>query len=402
MEPISSTSHSDVSSSLGSIVLPIQPENFGPGETGQPRLKVLHVINGEHYSGAERVQDLLAGRLPEFGVDVTLACVKPKLFPEKRFSNAPLVRIPMRNAFDILAAGTLAKFVESEKFDIIHAHTPRTVLLASQAAWRTGVPYVYHVHSPTRADSTRAIRNWINAKVERWSLKRVSELVTVSGSLAAHMELEGFDRDIISTVRNGVACQQTVRDPIAPTGEWTIGTVALFRPRKGLEVLIDAVAALRKKNLPVKLRCIGGFETPDYQEEILARVKQHGLEDAVAWTGFVSDVESQLKKLDLFVLPSLFGEGLPMVILESMAAGVPVVATKVQGVPEAIESGREGLLCEPNSSTSLSAAIAAVIAADVDWKSLRDNALTRQRAEFSDIAMARGVASVYRKVLARV
>ena len=366
------------------------------------RLKVLHVINGEYYSGAERVQDLLASQLPAFGVDVTLACVKPRLFPEKRFSDAPLVHVPMRNSFDILAANALCKLVKQEQFDMIHAHTPRTVLLASQASWRTGVPYVYHVHSPTSADSTRSIRNWINAKVERWSLKRVRQLITVSSSLAEHMQAEGFSPEQIVVVRNGVACQQKLRNSQPPSCEWVIGTVALFRPRKGLEVLIEALALLRQKDLPVKLRCVGGFETAEYQQEILTQVKRLNLASCIEWTGFVRDVENQLTRMDLFALPSLFGEGLPMVILEAMAAGVPVVATRVQGAPEAIVSGRDGLLCEPKSAESLASAIESVITGNVDWQQLRSNALARQRAEFSDVAMAKGVAESYRKVMAKL
>src|SRR5690242_5996216 len=80
--------------------------------TASARLRVLHVINREHYAGAERVQDLLAERLPEMGVDVAFACVKPNRFPKLRHSrNTRLAKLPMRARFDLRPVWKLAKFI---------------------------------------------------------------------------------------------------------------------------------------------------------------------------------------------------------------------------------------------------------------------------------------------------
>ena len=78
-------------------------------------------------------------------------------------------------------------------------------------------------------------------------------------------------------------------------------------------------------------------------------VEKLGVGDAIEWTGFTQNIAAELRVMDLFVLPSLFGEGLPMVVLEAMAAGLPVVASRVEGVPEAIRHREEGLLVEPAS-----------------------------------------------------
>ncbi len=104
--------------------------------------------------------------------------------------------------------------------------------------------------------------------------------------------------------------------------------------------------------------------------------------------------------MDLLVLPSLFGEGLPMVVLEAMAAGVPVVATRVPGVPEAIRHGQDGVLVNPNDPDDLACAIADVIAGRYNWESLRASAFQRHAERFSDRAMAAGVAAVYSDILA--
>ena len=101
------------------------------------------------------------------------------------------------------------------------------------------------------------------------------------------------------------------------------------------------------------------------------------------------------------MLPSLFGEGLPMVVLEAMAAGVPVVASRVEGVPEAVVHRETGLLVEPDSVSQLASAIRQFIDGEVDYAAMSRNGRERHAERFSDVAMARNVADVYRDVLAR-
>ncbi|KAF7962372.1 hypothetical protein AWV80_22645 [Cupriavidus sp. UYMU48A] len=107
-----------------------------------------------------------------------------------------------------------------------------------------------------------------------------------------------------------------------------IGTVALFRQRKGLEVLLQALALLREKGQSVRLLAVGAFETTQYEKHIREVTAKLNLDDAITWAGFTLDVATEFKKMDVFVLPSLFGEGLPMVVIEAMALGLPVVATR--------------------------------------------------------------------------
>ncbi len=364
-------------------------------------VRVLHVINGEHYSGAERVQDLLAARLPELGFDVGFACVKPDRFPKMRQSRSvALYEVPMRGRIDLRSIVKVRDIIRREGYELVHAHTPRSALVGRLASALARVPMVYHVHSPTSRDTTHRVRNWLNHYSEKLSLTGVARLITVSESLARHMQRQGYSSDHITVVPNGVPVLDEVPQRDAPRGTWTLGAVALFRPRKGMEVLLDALALLRQQNLPVQLRAVGPFETPEYEADIKRRVARLKLEDAVHWTGFTRDVNPELLKMDLFVLPSLFGEGLPMVVLEAMAAGVPVVGTQVEGVPEAIRHGIDGLIANPGDPADLSNTIARVITGELSWPLLRANALARHAEKFSDRSMATGVAAAYRKVLA--
>ena len=363
--------------------------------------RVLHVINGEHYSGAERVQDLLAQELPACGFDVSFACVKPDRFPEvRKYQAAPLYRVPMQSRFDLHCARQLSQLIQLERFNLVHAHTPRSLLVAAIAARDAGVPLVYHVHSPAGKDSSRWLQNLVNARLEGWLLRRAAKLITVSPSLTKLMINQGFAAERVVYVPNGVP-EAPIYSRQRPLQQWTLGMAALFRPRKGIEVLLEAMAGLRGQGFEVRLRAIGPFETSAYQSDVLALAEQLGVADAIQWTGFVSDIHAELQHVDLFVLPSLFGEGLPMVLLEAMAAGLPVVASDVEGVPAALRDRVEGLLVEPNDPAQLASAIRQLIdsGSSHDYRAMCDRARERHARCFSASTMAAGVAQVYRQVL---
>ncbi len=367
-----------------------------------PIAAVLHVINGEHYAGAERVQDLLAEGLPTLGFPVGFACLKPDRFPEgRRCRTAPLYRLPMAWRFDLRAVRPLVRLVRREGYQLLHAHTPRSALIARLAAQWSGVPMVYHVHSPSWHDSTRRWQDRCNWLLERHCIGGAVHLIAVSEYLAQEMAARGFERARISVVHNGVPRVQAIANRAVPTGRWTLGAVALWRPRKGLEVLLEALALLVAERQPVALRVVGPFETAEYEAEIRRRATALGLDEHIEWRGFRADVLAELSALDLFVLPSLFGEGLPMVLLEAMSAGVPVVAARVAGVDEAVADGQEGVLVRPGDPQDLARAISSILDGQFDWSQLRHQAIARQAAAFSAESMAAGVAAVYREVLDR-
>lgn len=366
----------------------------------RPTVRVLHVINGEYYAGAERVQDLLALRLPDCGFEVGFACVKLDRFAALRQArDVPLFNVAMRGRLDLRPARRLAALLREHQYALVHTHTPRAALVGQLAGAWAGVPVVHHLHSPTAADSTQRLRNWLNAASERFSVSRAAAVIAVSQSLARYARRIGIRAQRICVVHNGVPKGEMFRRRRTPAGVWTLGCVALFRPRKGLEVLLQALAELRRRDCRAKLRAIGPFETPDYEARIKALAGRLGIADQIDWIGFASDVDRELDSIDLFVLPSLFGEGLPMVLLEAMAAGLPVVATRVEGVPEALRDGRDGLLVPPGDSLALADAIERLIRGAVDGRQLSASARQRQAEHFSDESMAAGVAGVYRRVL---
>ncbi|KAA5543596.1 glycosyltransferase family 4 protein [Roseiconus nitratireducens] len=366
--------------------------------------RVLNVVNGEHFSGAERVQSHLGRCLPTFGVTADFVCVKPGRFAEiLRGQNGCWgkgFQAPMRSRFDLRAAWSIAALVRRGRYDVLHAHTPRTAMLASVAARLSGVPWVYHVHSPASRDSSRSVSNQVNATIERLSLRGCAHLITVSESLRMNCVSGGVAEEQVTVVHNGVPAVRPLRlRTPEPEGHWVLGMVALMRPRKGLEVVLNALARLRTKH-DLTLRIIGPFESDSYRIGIDDQIERLRIRDLVEFVGFTDDVPEELAKLDAMVLPSLFGEGLPMVVLESMAAGLPVIATRVEGTPEAITDGVEGLLAEPGDAESLAGKMDALVSGQHDWTRMSDAAVARHRKDFSDLAMAQQTARVYQKVLA--
>jgi glycosyltransferase involved in cell wall biosynthesis len=369
-----------------------------------PEVSSLHLINGEHFSGAERVQQLLGRRLSDFGVSSHFACLKPGKFPElSGLESDRVASIGMKSRFDLSIVRRIAEYADEIHADVLHAHTPRTAMIASFAAKRCMLPWVYHVHSPTARDSTRKIINQLNGWVEAYSLRNADHIITVSKSLRREMLRFGHSRHKVTAVANGVAEQPPI-DPLSRLDQqtWKLGMVALVRPRKGIEVLLEAMAKIRNDRNRITLEVIGGFETPEYESHIRRLIDQLKLQETVQLRGFTKDVPSVMRTFDAMVLPSLFGEGMPMVVLEALACGVPVIATRVEGTPEVIRHGREGLLARPQDPASLADAIQAYVSDRKAWCRMSELAVQRHRDGFSDVQMAQKTASVYRKLLNRV
>ena len=368
---------------------------------GGKTVRVLHLINGEYYAGAERVQDLLALRLGEHGFEVGFACVKPAKFAAMREARAaPIYDVSMRSKWDLRPAVALAQIIRREGYSLLHTHTPRTALLGRPTAFLARVPMVHHMHGQTSTEINRRFGSRMNAVAERLCLVGASAVIACSASAGAYACRQGLPERLVRVVTNGIAARGPLPERTVPQGEWTLGTVALFRPRKGLEALLEAVAGLRSQGLAVRLRAVGPFETESYRREVLERAARLDLQAAVEWPGFTRDVPAELARMDLFVFPSLLAEGLPMVLLEAMAAGVPIVASRVDGVTDVVHDPSVGMLVPPGDSAALAEAIARFVRGEMDWAAIRSAAHCLQTRQFSDRSMAAGVAEVYREVLA--
>ncbi len=380
------------------------PEQSDAAQAAVTHRKILHLVNGEHYSGAERVQDLLALNLPACGYDVGFVTLKSGRFESNRKStSSPIYPVPMKSRLDLSCASKVARIVRQENYELIHAHTPRSLLVAARAARIARKPLVYHVHSPVGRDCGNWLRNRFNTWIESRMLRQCAQIICVSSSLCEYMRGMGHPPERLAVVHNGVPVDRGPMPEWPDNGVWTIGSVALFRPRKGLETLIRALSVLREKSAEsgrkFRLLAVGPFETPEYEQEIRALVAQLGVGSMIEWTGFETDVRGRLQQMQVLSLPSLYGEGLPMVVLEAMAAGLPVVASDVEGVPEAIRDGVDGILAIPGDSQDLATKMAALAASRTDWANISRNSRERQRESLSEWSMTRRIGEIYDRIL---
>lgn len=363
--------------------------------------KILHIINGEFFAGAERVQDLLALQLPKWGYECGFVCLKDGVFEKSRKSTNPLLVVPMRSRFDISIVRRIALIAREGGYAAIHSHTPRSALIGRFVALATGLPLIHHVHSPAARDTESPVRNFLGAALERFFIFATSRrLIPVSHSLKGYLLERGVRNERISVVPNGVPVVRQFPVWQMPSGKWKIGTVALFRPRKGLEVLLQALRRLIDAGLDVELHAVGAFETVGYEMQIKQLATELQLDAHITWVGFTRDVHAEMEKMHTFVLPSLYGEGLPMVVIEAMSVGVPVVASDVEGIPEVLMSEAIGVIAEPGNSEALATALFGLIQQKQRIPDMVNAAHTRQKEVFSDAAMAAGVAAVYDAVLA--
>jgi len=357
-------------------------------------MRVLHIINGEHYSGAERVQDLLALGLTENGIECAFAVLKRGRFGCVRKSTSELR--DFSSGHGLLQAKRIAAYAKAGRFSAIHSHTPRSALVAFFVRALTGLPHFHHGHSPTDEDSSRFLMNRINVLAERNSIRGCTHLFAVSQRVVDYFTAIGVDRSRISLVENGVPegkVRATIR-AFCDKSSLRLGTVALFRPRKGLETALRALAHIVASGQPATFTGIGPFESESYRREIMNLIEELGISKFVDWTGFTENVPAAMSSLDMFVFPSLYGEGLPMALIEAMSVGLPCVGSDIDGVRDPLKGGA-GLTVPAGDAERLAEACITLWRDEQLRGGISYTATLRQQERYSVSSMSRSVLQEY-------
>lgn len=363
------------------------------------RPSVLHIVNGEHYAGAARVQDLLAQHLPQNGFDVQFATLLPGRFDTQRTcQSVPLEYFPMKYRLDLAPVRAIAAFAKKNTVALLHSHTTRSAMIAAAASRISGIPFVHHVHCQMNTEVGRRWKSQLNLWIERTACQRAVRTIAVSDSIRKFMKRSGFRTDNCEVVPNGVPQPAIAKSSRQLHQPWVIGMVALLRERKGLETLLNSLPLLTAEQ-DVRLKIVGPFETPEYEQQIHSLANRLGISDRIQWTGFSSDVSRELLDMDLLVLPSVLSEGMPMVLLEAMASSIPILGSKVDGITDVIQHEHNGLLAEAGCPVSLAKQLNRILTGETDWHFLRANCQQEYEARYSSEVMAAGVADVYRQIL---
>jgi glycosyltransferase involved in cell wall biosynthesis len=368
---------------------------------GSARRSVLQLLNGEQYSGLERVVDHLIAGAPGQGFRMVLALLKPHTMRSRMLSGCDAIHeVPMRSRFDLRVADAAARVATESACTLVHSHTVRSALVARRVQRLTHLPWVHHVHSPALYESQRRGMNLMNFVAEAAVMRNADAVITVTESLASYVTRSyRVAPNRVSVVPNGVVDKSFANTKRAQATALTVLAVGLFRPRKGIEHLVGASALLAAAGHNFRLQLAGEFADRSHEAKIRAQVERLGLVELVDFAGFIPNVTPALSACDVFVLPSLYGEGMPMAVLEAMAVGLPIVASDIDGTRQLLDGGA-GLLVQPGSAHSLAEAIGRLLTDAPMRRKLALAAQRRQRQRHSVTGMQSRVFGVYRRLLA--
>lgn len=283
---------------------------------------------------------------------------------EVRRLNLPLEIIWETGPFDLSVLTSLRQICERSKADIVQTHAVKSHFLVSLLRKRTFRWIAFH-HGYTSEDLKALAYNLC----DRWSLRACDCVVTVCGEFACRLAQRGSRQDRIFVVPNSVkpdflypnpALSQETRQRLSVSeDDLVILAVGRLSPEKGHRYLIDAVAKIISWAPQIKLSVLIAGEGP-IEEKLKTQIVKRGLEKRIRLIGQCSDVRQLFSIADLFVLPSV-SEGSPNALLESMAAGVPIVATNVGGVPEIVNDGESAILVPPANVDLLAKSMLALL-----------------------------------------
>jgi glycosyltransferase involved in cell wall biosynthesis len=295
----------------------------------------------------------------------------------------------------------LRGWLRASHVDVFHVHAGIgwEGHTGTYAAREAGVPVVVrteHLPDIIRKPEARASHQRLISAVDR--------LICVSMGAARSMRRVGVPSAKIAVVRNGVPSAPEHPEPILmltelrlPVGARLVLTVARFVEQKGHRFLLEAMPTILAACPTAQFLWVG---VGPLKEVLQHEVRQRGLESAVRFLGQRDDVPALLVASDLVVLPSLY-EGLPLIILEAMAAGRPVVATWTSGTDEAVLDGETGRLVPPGDPQALAAGVVEVLSSPELASRWGAAGRERWRREFTAERMVRQTAAIYENLLLR-
>ncbi len=363
-------------------------------------MRLLWLIDSLALGGAERLVMTFA-RSARGRADLTICALKTiggnPIERPLRELGVEVVNLEARNLRDRDALGRLATLVMERRIELVHAHLTYASIWGALLARRTGVPLVSTLHTLPVAD-----RPWSRDRVRQRLMtfllrRRAARVIAVSRDQASAWTDRGLlPARMVSVVPNGVELPPR-RDRTAEPGFpfLRLGTAAVLREGKGIDVLLRAFARVVKAAPGVTLSIAGDGPL---RESLQREADSLGLGSAVHWLGYRDDVSALVSSFDVFVHPALF-DALPTAILEAMAAGVPVVASATGGIPEIVTDGVDGLLVPPGDAQGLAAAILRLGNHRTLMREMGQMARARIEAEFSAERWVERLEAIYHEAV---
>lgn len=337
-----------------------------PGE----RVPVLTFLTNFLIGGTERQVLNLVRNHDRARFDVHLGCFRlaGPLLTEIDTSSVSLSEYPIKtlpSPRTLWQQWRLIRYIRAHRIRVVHAFGFYANVFAIPAARLSGAPLVIASIRDTGDHLT-----WLQKAMQKWACRAAHHVLVNALAVRTVLVAQGYDPSRITVIQNGIEVARfknsqgrgVVRALLGIRDEAPIIAVfARLNPLKGLEFFLEAAASLRLQFEDARFLIVGDSISRAYRDELEAKAEALGLGTRVFFTGFRTDIPELLAEVSVLVLPSL-AEGLSNVILEGMAAGVPVVATRVGGNSEIVEDGVSGLLVPARDAGALAEAIGSLIA----------------------------------------
>lgn len=364
-------------------------------------MRILYFLNTLVRGGVEEHVLTLANGLDRRRFEVSLACpgcllelLKPDLAADVAVHD-----IDIQRWSDLRSIRHLASIVRKSAPDVLHSHLFYASMFGSTIGKLAGVPTTietYHVPEVWRT-------GWLKKSglIDRGFAGFVDHFIAVSHAVGAHLErVKKVPAQKITVIWNG-------RDLSAYTGvgrggfsipdagsKAVVGVVGRLEPQKGHAHLIRAMPAIVRQFPDVLFAFLGDGRLRAALEE---QCRSAGIADAVRFLGYDKDVAGFLNSIDIFVLPSLY-EGLPLAVIEASAAGLPIVATAVDGTPEVVVDGETGLLVPAGDPDALVGPILSLLKDPARGERLGRAAARRARENFGLSSQIRATEEIYARL----
>jgi len=325
-------------------------------EDGSGSLRITHILAPGEIGGLERVAVGLAASLQAAGHEATMVPIvedaaHPLVHP-RGTDGVPVHPIVLPPHSYLKESIRLRKLLRELRPDVVHTHGYHADIVGGLAAWSLGVPVVSTLHGFTGGGR----KNRMYERLQRFFTRRFAATIAVSRPMKAALA-PLYPPNRLQLIRNAWCNGQPIltRDAarrklgLAASG-LVIGWVGRLSREKGPDVFLEAIGRSRRTDYAISFVGNGRLEA-----ELRGRTSALGLDDRICFHGAVPDAGSLLRAFDLFVMSSRT-EGTPMVLFEAMAAGVPVVATEVGGIPDVVGQN-EAYLVPSGDAAALAAAV---------------------------------------------
>jgi glycosyltransferase involved in cell wall biosynthesis len=312
----------------------------------------LHIDTARTWRGGQQQVLLTVLGLRARGHRAVLVAHPEGVLRQRASEGDDLIPLAPRSEVDLAAAWRLARVIALHRPEVVHAHDPHAVAMASLA-----LSFGVGGATPALVVSRRVDFRLQKNSFSRWKYRQAACYIAASRAIARILESDGIPASLIRVVHDGIDVERVMQVPPAdlhrefwfPKGAPVLVNVAALVPHKGQKHLLDAMVRVRRRVPDAQLVIFGEGELRDSLEQ---QVKDLELGKHVVLAGFRDDVLSLTRSADLFVMSSVT-EGLGSTLLDAMAFGLAVAGTTAGGIPEAVEHGVTGLLAPAEAIVTL-------------------------------------------------